>query len=187
VDALMAALVAAALAQVGDRTAWLPAILADRYGPARVIAMAALAIIAASGLAAFGGALLAPMLAPNAKQLMLALAILLQGGGALFPAKAPERLEAWRVGALATSFLGVFILAFGDGVQFIVVMLAARTPVPALAAVGATAGSLAVIVPAVVMGEAVWTKLPLKGFRIGIGVVFLLTGAFLALGALDLI
>ena len=30
-DALMAALVAAALAQVGDRTAWLAAILADRY------------------------------------------------------------------------------------------------------------------------------------------------------------
>jgi putative Ca2+/H+ antiporter (TMEM165/GDT1 family) len=187
VDALMAALVAAALAQVGDRTAWLAAILADRYGAARVIAMAALAILAASGLAAFGGALLAPMLAPNAKQLMLALAILLQGGGALFPAKAPDRLEAWRIGALATSFLGVFILAFGDGVQFIVVTLAARSPVSALAAVGATIGSLAVVVPAAVMGEAGWITLPLKGLRIAIGVVFLLAGAFLGLGAVDLI
>ena len=186
-DALMAALVAAALAQVGDRTAWLASILADRHGAGRVIAMAALAIFVASGLAAFGGALLAPMLAPNAKQLMLALAVLLQGGGALFPAKAPERLESWRIGALATSFLGIFILAFGDGVQFIVVTLAARTPVPALAAVGATLGSLAVVGPAAVMGESGWTALPLKGLRIAIGIVFLLAGAFLGLGALDLI
>ncbi|MEG3163493.1 TMEM165/GDT1 family protein [Sphingomonas sp. PB2P19] len=183
----MAALVAAALAQIGDRTAWLAAILADRYRPARVIAMAAIAMLAASGLAAFAGTLLAPMLAPNAKQLMLALALLLQGGGAFFPAKAPERLQRWRIGALATSALGLFILAFGDGVQFIVVTLAARSPVPALAAVGATIGSLAVIVPAAVMGEAGWTALPLKRVRIGIGVALLLAGLFLALGALDLI
>jgi putative Ca2+/H+ antiporter (TMEM165/GDT1 family) len=187
VDALMAALVAAALAQVGDRTAWLAAILADRYRPVPVIAMAALAMLAASGLATFAGTLLAPMLAPNAKQLMLALALLLQGGGAFFPAKAPERLDRWRIGALATSVLGLFILAFGDGVQFIVVTLAARSPVPALAAVGTTIGSLAVIAPAALMGEAGWTALPLKPVRIGIGCLFVLAGLFLALGALDLI
>ena len=187
VDALMAALVAAALAQVGDRTPWLAAILADRYGAGRVIGMAMLAILAASGLAAFAGMLLAPMLAPNAKQLMLALAIVLQGGGALFPAKAPERLTRWRIGAFATAALGLFILAFGDGVQFIVVTLAARSTVPVLAAVGATIGSLVVVVPAALTGEAAWTALPLRPLRIGIGVDFLLAGAFLALGALDLI
>ena len=136
---------------------------------------------------AVAGALLAPMLAPNAKQLMLALAILLQGGGALFPVKAPERLETWRIGALATSILGLFILAFGDGVQFIVVTLAARSPVPALAAVGATIGSLAVVGPAALMGEAAWTRLPLRGLRIAIGVVFLMAGAILGLGAVALI
>ena len=39
-DALMAALVAAALAQVGDRPAWLAAILADRYrAPGLVVAI----------------------------------------------------------------------------------------------------------------------------------------------------
>ena len=183
----MAALVAAALAQVGDRTAWLAAILADRFGPGRVIAMAALAMLLASGLAAFAGALLAPMLAPNAKQLMLALAIVLQGGGALMPAKPPERLDRWRIGAVATAALGLFILAFGDGVQFIVVTLAARSPVPALAAIGATIGSLVVIVPAALMGESAWTKLPLRSLRLGIGLLFVVAGAILALGAVALI
>lgn len=184
----MAALVAAALAQIGDRTAWLAAILADHYRkPGLVIAMAALALLAASGIAATGGALIGPLLAPNAKQLMLALALILQGGGALFAARPPERLQSWKIGAAATSLFGLFILAFGDGIQFIVVTLAARSAFPALAAAGATIGSLAVIAPAVLMGEAAWTKLPLKGVRIAVGVLFLIVGLVLALGALRLI
>ncbi|HXH15209.1 MAG TPA: TMEM165/GDT1 family protein [Sphingomonas sp.] len=187
-DALMAALVAAALAQVGDRTAWLAAILSDRLRrPGLVIAMAALAILAASGLAAALGTVIGPKLAPNAQQLMLALALLLQGGGAFFLAKAPERLDRWTIGAVATAFLGLFILAFGDGLQFIVLTLAARSPVPALAAIGATLGSLVVIVPAAVMGETAWCKFPLRPLRIAIGVLFLVTGIVLALGALRLV
>ena len=113
----MAALVAAALAQVGDRPAWLAAILADRYrASGLVIAMAALALFAAAGIAAAMGVLLAPKLTPEAKQLFLALALLFQGGGAMFPVKAPDRLTGWRLGATLTSLSGLFILAFGDGV-----------------------------------------------------------------------
>ncbi len=187
-DALMAALVAAAFAQVGDRTAWLAAILSDRHRrPGLVIAMATLAILAASSLAATLGAVIGPKLAPNAQQLMLAVAMLLQGGGAFFPAKCPDRLDRWKIGAVATALLGLFILAFGDGVQFIVLTLAARTPVPALAAIGATIGSLVVVVPAALMGEAAWLRLPLKPIRIAIGGLFLIFGLILALGALRLV
>ena len=75
-DALMAALVAAALAQVGDRPAWLAAILADRYrAPGLVVAMAAIALAVAAGLAGVAGGLIAPQLTPEAKQLFLALAL----------------------------------------------------------------------------------------------------------------
>lgn len=184
----MAALVAAAAAQLGDRTAWLAAILADRWrSPGLVIAMAACGLLAASGIAAAAGALLAPTIAPNARQLMLALALLLQGAGSFWPAKMPDRLDGWRIGATATTFLGIVILAFGDGVQFIVAALAARSPVPALAAVGATLGSLAVIAPAALLGEAAWLRLPLRRIRAGLGVAFLIVGAALALGALGVV
>lgn len=184
----MAALVAASLAQLGDRTAWLAAILSDRWRkPGLVIACATLGLLAASGLAAAGGALLAPTIAPNAKQLLLALALLLQGAGSFWPAKMPDRLEGWRIGAAATTFLGVLILAFGDGVQFIAAALAARSPVPALAAIGATLGSLAVIAPAALLGEAAWLRPPLRRVRTAIGVLFLVVGAALALGALGLV
>ncbi|ATI56450.1 hypothetical protein AVM11_08320 [Sphingomonas melonis TY] len=187
-DALMAALVAAALAQVGDRPAWLAAILADRYrAPGLVVAMAAIALAVAAGLAGAAGGLIAPQLTPEAKQLFLALALVLQGGGALFPAKAPDRLERWRLGAAATSLLGLFILAFGDGVQFIVLTLSARAELVWLAPLGATLGSLAVIAPAALLGEAGWRALPLRSLRIGIGILFLIVGLWLGVGALRLI
>lgn len=187
-DALMAALVVAALAQIGDRPAWLSAILVDRHkAPGLVIAMAALAFLAAGALAAAGGALLAPRLTPEAKQMFLALALLFQGGGALFPVKEPDRLERWRIGAAATSFLGLFILAFGDGVQFVVLALAARTDLPWLAAVGAALGSIAVIIPAAMLGERGWTTLPLVALRRVVAVLFVVAALWLGLGALRLI
>ena len=183
----MAALVAGALAQVGDRPAWLVAILADRYRPLPVLLAAALALLAASALAAAGGALLGPQLTPEAKRLLLALALLLQGGGAFFAGKPPERLEGWKLGAFGTAFLGLFILFFGDGLQFITAALAARTPAPWLAAIGATLGALAVLVPAAVLGERGWTRLPLTAARRVIGALFLLIGLVLGLGALRLL
>ena len=184
----MAALVAAALAQVGDRPAHLAAILADRYrAPGLVILAALLALLAASGIAAVGGLLIAPVLTPEAGRLLLALALLLQGAGALWRGKPPERLGGWKLGTFLTSLLGLFILFFGDGVMFVVMALAARSEVPALAAVGATLGALAVVVPAALLGEAEWTKLPLVTARRVIGGVFVVAGLWLGLGALRLV
>ena len=180
-DALMAALVAAALAQVGDRPAWLAAILADRYrAPGLVVAMAAIALAVAAGLAGAAGGLIAPQLTPEAKQLFLALALVLQGGGALFPAKAPDRLERWRLGAAATSLLGLFILAFGDGVQFIVLTLSARAELVWLAPLGATLGSLAVIAPMSLLGEAGWRVHPRQSLRMGVCSLFLIDALWLS-------
>lgn len=184
----MAALVAAALAQVGDKPAHLAAILADRYkAPGVVITAALLALAGASGIAAAGGALIAPQLTPEARQLLLALALLLQGAGALWPTKPPERLTGWRLGAFVTSLLGLFILLFGDGVMFVVVALAARSDAAAFAAVGATLGGLAVLAPAALLGERGWNRLPLATARRVIGALFLLGAVWLGLGALRLI
>lgn len=184
----MAALVVAALAQVGDRPAWLAAILADRFrAPGRVIAAALVACAAASGIAAAGGALIAPRLTPEAKQLLLALALALQGAGALWPVQPPERLAGWRLPSLATAALGLFILLFGDGVQFVVAALAARSGWPALAAIGAVAGTLAVLAAAASLGERGWTRLPLRRARAVIGGVFVIAAIWLGLGALRLV
>lgn len=79
------------------------------------------------------------------------------------------------------------MLAFGDGVQVIVLALAARSGSPWGAGVGATLGSLAVLIPAGLLGERTWTAVPLGAVRRGIGVVCVATGIVLALVALRLI
>lgn len=184
----MAALVVAALGFVGDRPPWLAAILADRYrATGTVIIAGLLALAAASGIATVLGMVLAPRLTPEAKQLMLALALALQGGGAWWPGKPPERLDGWQTPAFLTAFAGLFILFFGDGVQFVVLTLAARTPVPALAAVGATLGGLVPVATAAVLGERAWTALPLVAARRVIGALFVLAALWLGLGALRLV
>lgn len=184
----MAALVAAACAQVGDRTAWLAAILADRYRtPLLVAAMAAVAVAMAAAGATIAGVLLAPRLTPEARQLLLALALIAQGGGALFRVKPPGRLDGWRFGSVATGMAGLMALAIGGGIPFIVLAIAARSPMPWLAPVGATIGSLAVIVPAVTLGERGWLALPLRAARIAIGAVFVIMGLGIGLAAMGLI
>ena len=187
-DALMAALVAGALAQAGDRPAWLAAILADRYRrPGTVILAAAIAIAAASIIACAGALLLRGTITPEAGRLFLALALVLQGAGGLARATPPDRLAGWRLGTFATSGLGLFVLAFGDGLQFIVLALAVSAELPWAAAAGATAGSLAVIAPAALIGERGWTALPQLAARRTAAALFLVTGAALGFSALRLL
>lgn len=184
----MAALLLGALVQLGDRTPWLAAILADRYrSPGVVLAAAALALAFNNALGVVGGVLIAGLLTPDAKLLLLALALLLAGVSTGLRGKAPERLDGWRLGAFGTSVLGLAILAFGDRMQFVTAALAARGTVPWLAAVGATLGALAVCAPAAVLGEARWRALPWVPIRVAAGGVLVVAGLWAGLSALGLV
>jgi putative Ca2+/H+ antiporter (TMEM165/GDT1 family) len=187
-DALMAALVAALVVEATDRTPWLIAIFADRFARRGTVIVAALCALATGfAIVALGGALIGERLTPEARQLFLAVALLNAGVSAFFPIRPPNRLDGWRVGAVATTFFGVFILAFGGRTQFIVMALAERGTAPVLAAVGATLGAAAVIVLAALSGEAARRTLPITALRVVTGVVLCVIGAILALGALRLV
>lgn len=184
----MAALVAAALAQTTDRSAWLAARLGDRFEGRRaaVIAGLAAALIVVNAIAAVAARLVAPLLTPNASALLLALALVSAGGAALVRPK-PPRLKDARAGALIASLAGALALGIGDRTQFITFALAARTPLPVLAAVGATLGGLAILIPAALAGERARAALPEAAIRLGAAAVLLLWGVIAALGALRLI
>jgi putative Ca2+/H+ antiporter (TMEM165/GDT1 family) len=187
-DALMAALVAALVVEATDRTPWLIAILADRFEKRATVIIAALFALAVGfTVVAIGGAMIGARLIPEARQLFLAVALLNAGITAFFPIKAPDRLTGWRLGAAATSFFGVFILAFGGRTQFIVMALAERGAEPMLAAIGATVGAIAVVMLAALSGEAARRALPITALRFVTGVVLSVIGAILALGGLRLI
>lgn len=187
-DSLVPAFIAVLLAQAGDRSPWLVAILADRFGkPFTVAIMAIIAHAAGNAVAAIGGMLIAPMLTPNARQLLIALALGFAAMGALWRLKPPDRLEGWKFGAFMTPLLGVFILAAGDTTQFFTFAFAAQEPAPVVTVVGATVAVAVVNTGAALMGEKAWRKLPIGPYRIGFGLICLIAGAILAAGALRLI
>lgn len=183
----MAALVAALLTQATDRTAWLAARLGTRFDrPGATIAGVVIALIIVNAIAAAGAMLIAPMLTPNARALLLALALVSAGGASLVALKQPAISDA-RAGAFISSLAGALALGIGDRTQFITFAIAARTPIPALAAIGATLGGLAVAVPSVLAGETGRAHLPERPIRLTVAVLLLGAGAITGLGALRLI
>ena len=186
-EALVPAFIAALLTQLGDRPAILTAILADRYGrPLTVAVTAGLAHAALNALAALGAIAIAPTLTPNAQALFLAVALVVGGFSALLRVKTPDRLESWGIGSIPTTFLGIFSLALGAQTQFFTLAFAVRGD-PWFAAAGATAGAFAVAFVAAVLGELSWARIPFRGFRILVGLLFLVAGAVIGAGALRLI
>jgi putative Ca2+/H+ antiporter (TMEM165/GDT1 family) len=186
-EALVPAFIAALLCQATDRSAWLTAILADRYRkPLRVLFAALIANTAGNCIAALGAQWIAPALTPEARGLLLALALIAAGADGLWPRRAPERLENWRLGAWLTPLLGLLILISGDRTQFLTLALGVRAQVPGMAAAGAIAGAVVVHAAAGFSGEVRWLSLPLLGLRIVSGIVALIAGAVIGLSALRL-
>ena len=184
----MAAIVLGAITQAADRTPWLAAILADRWrSRGLVIAAALLALAANYALGVVAGRAVAGLLTPEAKLLLLAMALVLAGLGTGWRSKAPDGLAGWRVGRVVTAVAGLFIMAFGDRMQFIAAALAARTALPWAAAVGATLGAGAICAVAVVLGEEKWRALPHRALRIGGAAVLTIAGIVVGLNAIALI
>lgn len=176
----MPALVAGLALGVGDRTSWLAAILADRGKSSGAILLAAALAFGLGNAAAAQAGVFMPPMTPNAANLLLAMALGFAGFGALLGARRPASFARW------PAFLGLFVLGFGEGMQFVTFALANQASIPALAALGATIGTLAAIAPAAVLGEAAWTKLPIRPVRIATGAILLVVAAVLAMGALRL-
>lgn len=187
-DAFLPVLIAAALAQFSDRAPMLAAVLSDRHdAPRRVLLAFAVAHLIGFALASGAGLIMANVMSPEARRLILGLAFLFGAFGMVWRQGRLDRLEGWRIGAVATAFLGAFILAFGDRTQFLALGFSAWSASPVLPALGATIGAMIPTTIAVIMGEASWSRLPHRAVRYATAAVFALTGILLALTAWGLI
>lgn len=187
-EAFLPALIAAFLAEWGDKTQLLVIALAARFGsPRRIIAGVALAAVFNAGVSAGGGWLLAGQVNYRALSLLFALAFLFAGGGALVPAKPANVATDWKTGAFATALFGYALVEFGDKTQFVTAALSARTGSPVLAALGAMLGVVAASVPAAVLGARLTRVVPVARIRLGVAVLLLLLGVWMAASALLLV
>lgn len=186
-EAIVPAFLLGLLSQLGDRPAWLAAILADRYrSPLKVVLMAGLAQAIGNGVAAAASLWIAPHMTPNAQALLLAVALVIGGLSGLLPAKPPARLESWRLGSWLTSLLGMAVLVSGERTPFFTLAIGVQG-LPWLAAAGGTLGAFAVTFVAVTLGEKGWVALPQRWLRLGVGGVFVVAGLWIGLGAVRLL
>ncbi len=184
-EALVTAFVAAFLAEWGDKTQLIVAMLAaGTRKPVQVMAGLILAALASNVAAALAGVYIAETINIRAMTLMVALALLFAAGSGVFRRKSGEtRIPRW---PLPSAFILCLAAEMGDRTQFLTFAFAGRFDSAPLAAAGATAGIVAACIPAVILGERLTTAVPVRGIRWAVAALFLIAGFVTAVKALQL-
>lgn len=188
-DALLTTFLAAALAEMGDKTQLLVVALAARYRKAGPVLLGvAIAALANSFLAAAGGTLVNGMITLRAISLLVALAMIFAAIAGLMPQSDEREMgSSWKTGALVTTATCFFLLEFADKTQFLTFALSAQFNSMGLAATGATAGVILANAPAALLGARLPQILPLPRIRLAIAILFLIGGLIVAVNALRLV
>lgn len=184
-DALLTTLVMTLVAEMGDRTQLLLAVLAIRFVRHRQIFLGfASATIVNCALSAFAGILIAEIITGRSLLMFQAMAMLFAAAAMLWPRRKLDRLDGWRMPPFWIAFLGCLILEFGDKSQFLIMAAAAQSGHPVLVAIGGAIGIAAAAIPAFAVARRVEGWGPFKWIRMAGGVVFAVLGVLLAFRAL---
>ena len=187
-DSLVATFVSLLLTETGDRTQLLAAAIALRFGRDRpVIAGLAVASLANCLISAYAGSFVRQWISEDPVRLFNGLAYFMAGTAMLAWRRPVDLLSGWRTGAFLTALLGVFILQLGDKGQFVIAANAARADHWLFPAIGGWLGTLAAIIPAILLKDRLARMLPVSRIRIAGGIAFCILGAFHALKAWRLI
>jgi len=172
-----------AIAEIGDKTQLLALCLAARWRqPGPILLGILVATIANHALAAAVGALAGSLFEGPWMKWVLGLAFLAFAAWALIPDKfdeddqPPERTGRSVFVATAIAF---FLVEMGDKTQVATVALAARFSDIALVTAGTTLGMMIANTPAVLIGEAAATRLPLKAIRLVAAAAFAAIGVWI--------
>jgi Ca2+/H+ antiporter, TMEM165/GDT1 family len=169
-----------AVAEIGDKTQLLALVLATRFRkPVPIIAGILVATLLNHALAAGVGAIAGQFLQGPWMRWILGAAFLGFAAWALIPDRLDEEDEPKMRGGgsvfLATA-IAFFFVEMGDKTQVATAALGARFENIALVTAGTTFGMMIANVPAVLIGEAAATKLPLKAIRYAAAACFAAVG-----------
>jgi putative Ca2+/H+ antiporter (TMEM165/GDT1 family) len=173
-----------ALAEIGDKTQLLAFILAAKFRkPVPIVLGILVATLANHGLAAFLGTWVTSLVAPQVLQWILGISFLLMAGWILVPDKFDEDdAKLAHFGIFGTTLIAFFLAEMGDKTQIATVALAAQYHAWLPVVAGTTFGMLIANVPAVMLGERIAHRLPVKlVHRIAAG-LFALLGVATLLG-----
>jgi putative Ca2+/H+ antiporter (TMEM165/GDT1 family) len=190
VDAFLTSTALVALAEIGDKTQLLSFVLAARLRkPWPIIAGIFVATILNHALAGSVGVWVAQYIPTHWLPWIVGLVFVVFGLWTLKPDtldddEAPSEMHP--AGAFVTTAIAFFIAEMGDKTQLATVALAARFDALAWVVLGTTVGMMLANVPAVLLGEGLAKRLPLKLIRWIAAGVFVLTGVVTMAGAASL-
>lgn len=164
-DAFLMATGIVALAEIGDKTQLLSFLLAARYQrPLPIIAGIFVATLVNHALAGAVGSWLTALLGPETLRWVLGIGFMLMAIWMLIPdgLDAAEAEVAPRFGVFGTTLIAFFLAEMGDKTQVATVALAAQYADFLLVVAGTTVGMMLANVPAVLVGDKLATRLPVR-------------------------
>ena len=174
-----------ALAEIGDKTQLLAFLLAARFRrPTPIILGILVATILNHGLAGAVGAWVTATLSPDLIRWILGISFLAMAIWTLIPDKIEdnEAALAQRFGVFGTTLIAFFFAEMGDKTQIATVAMAAHYPDAVLVVIGTTIGMLIANVPAVMVGDKLAGRLPLRLIRSIAAALFAALGVAILLG-----
>jgi len=175
-----------ALAEIGDKTQLLAFILAARFKkPVPIILGILAATIVNHGLAGALGAWITSAANPAVLRWVLALSFI----GMAIWTMIPDRIEeeetqvARRFGVFGATLITFFLAEMGDKTQIATVALAAHYAAPLMVVIGTTLGMLIADVPAVIVGNQLANRIPMKLVHSIAAAIFASLGVATLLGA----
>ncbi len=173
-----------ALAEMGDKTQLLAFILAARYKKPWTIILAILLATIANHLAAgLFGAWLTTQFSAETLRWGLGVSFLLMAVWVLIPDQLDDVEEAKsHLGVFGATFMTFFLAEMGDKTQIATVALAAQYQQLLAVVMGATLGMMVANIPAVMMGERIAHKIPMRLVHWLAAALFAVLGAVTLLG-----
>jgi Ca2+/H+ antiporter, TMEM165/GDT1 family len=164
-EALLVSAGVVALAEIGDKTQLLAFVLAARFQkPVPIILGILCATVVNHGLAGAVGAWITATISPEVLRWILGLSFVGMAVWTMIPDKIEEEETqvARRFGIFGATLVTFFLAEMGDKTQFATIAMAAHFGMPLIVVVGTTLGMLLADVPAVLIGDRLSSKIPMK-------------------------
>ena len=175
-----------ALAEIGDKTQLLAFVLAARFRkPLPIIVGILCATLINHGLAGALGAWITGAVDPGVLRWVLGASFIAMAVWTLIPdaIEDEETRAATRFGVFGATFITFFLAEMGDKTQFATIAMAAHYADAVWVVAGTTAGMLIADVPAVLLGDRLANRIPMRLVHAIAAAIFALLGLATLLGA----
>jgi len=174
-----------ALAEIGDKTQLLAFILAAKFRkPVPIIIGILIATLANHGFAGAVGAWVTTLLGPETLRWVLGVSFIAMAIWTLVPDKLDEDdAKLAQLGVFGTTLVAFFLAEMGDKTQIATIALAAQYQSLAMVVAGTTLGMMLANVPAVILGDRIANRIPVRLVHGIAAAIFAVLGVATLLGA----